>query len=107
MKKIKYPIHKSGKYTGYEEMEDGSISIADTYAKRFGDLGDRERAIIALSKVFADHLNSLLLPVEKERRETWDRIIDDFGIDREKFEISYSPGKELIIIKPKNQESGE
>jgi hypothetical protein len=105
MKKIKYPIHKSGKNCGYDEFEDGSIRVADYYAIPMTEAMVSERAVRNLLESMTKQCHQLLIPIEKKYKDFWDVIKEDYGLDFEKY--TYSFNYETKILSRKIKESRE
>ena len=101
MKKVKYPIHKMGKRTGYNEHRDGAIEVAPIYSKRFEDLLVDEEAITNLLKKIVEHCNNLQRKVAESRRRLWDDLADDYGLDRNKPYNYNTTSKLITFIKTK------
>jgi len=91
-KKIVYPIHKMGKYCGYDEHEDGSIVIAPQYVQRFSVITTQERSVDRLLKAVTEQCHNLLVPIIKEKERFWSDVIEDYGFDADKYIYTYNDG---------------
>ena len=89
-KKIIYPIHKMGKYCGYEKYEDGSIRIAQAHSQKIDDLLNRRNAVKTLLASVTKQCHDLLIPIEAGFVEFWKEIEDDYGFDGDTFQWTYS-----------------
>ena len=88
----KYPIHRMGKRCGYEELADGSISVAPTYSQRFDDTAARKVAVHELLRSVTKHCSDLLAEVKAEEANVWAQITDDYGLDHAKYRYAYYNG---------------
>ncbi len=103
-KKITYPIHKMGKYYGYEEYEDGSIKIAPQYSQQIDDSLLKKTSINEILKSVTEQCSKLLISVIKEQTHFWDSIKEDYGLDYEKYQYFYDGCTKTIKRKEKVQE---
>ena len=89
MKKVKWPIHKSGKNCGYDEFEDGSIGIAPMYARKIQDALESEKALDDLLAAVTKQCHALFIPITRSKKEFWDDVVNDYGLDLNQFDYSY------------------
>ena len=83
VKKEKWPKHKMGKFYGYEENEDGSIVIAPGLAEIMEKAVEIEEAIkAAAADMFNRLVAELLKGVNQRKKEFWERIFDEYGLER-------------------------
>jgi len=99
-KNVKYPIHKKGKYCGYEEYEDGSIEIAPQYSQRMNSVLREQSAVDALLRSVTEQCHKLLVPIIEEKERFWRMIADDYGLDLNKY--NYSLQGNIVTRKDKD-----
>lgn len=102
-KKIKYPVHKMGKYCGYDEYEDGSFKPAPMYTDRIDEAMENEASLHAFIKSFTEQMYKLFQPIHKEHKRFWESIRNDYGIDEENFDYSYDGTTKIIRKIPKTK----
>jgi hypothetical protein len=102
-KRVRYPIHKNGKYCGYDEYEDGSIRIARTHSADMDESMQQEKALIALAEVFAQQCQKIMVSIQKTREHFWERVADDYGLDLNQFHYFYQSDTKMITRKNKQQ----
>ena len=79
-KKVKYPIHKSGKFCGYDEYEDGSIEIAPQYQEMWNKREEEKAALEALIKSVIAQAHILMIPLENRRKTWWEKVREDYNL---------------------------
>lgn len=100
-KKETGPVHKMGKSCGYEEHPDGSIDVAPMYAERMERALIQEEAVNSLLRAVTGQCSNLMVSVVTDRRDFWDRVKEDYGLDFEKYDYSYSRNLRRIVRKEK------
>jgi len=100
VKKEKWPKHKMGKFYGYEENEDGSIVIAPALADIMEKAIENEEAIRAAADIFNIRLTvDLLKGVNQRKKEFWERVCDEYGLDRGRTDYTYVHGSRTVKVK--------
>ena len=102
-RKPSYPIHKNGKHCGYEEFEDGSIEVARAHSEKMATLNHAEAAVHSMLDAITRQCHALLNPIEAGKREFWDSLKDDYGLDFDKYDYSYNGNKRVVSRKEKEQ----
>jgi hypothetical protein len=100
-KKPAYPIHKMGKFCGYDEYEDGSIKIAPSHSDRFDASMNQEEALISLIKSVTEQCHKIAIAIATEKRRFWDATTEDYSLDSEKFDYTYNYETKRIYKKEK------
>lgn len=77
------PNHFMGKSTGYE-LIDGVYYLASMYTDSFRKLADRQEGIDQLMKSVVTHVAEINKEIALERRNLWERISEDLGLDKNK-----------------------
>lgn len=95
--------HKMGKNCGYTIMEDGRILPAPTYADEFNKLSQERHGINDLMKLFSSHCADLLAEISRRQTSLWDRLCDDYSLNKETHVISYDGQYVIVKTKPKEQ----
>ena len=103
-KKEKHPIHKMGKYCGYQENKDGSIIIAPSHSDKWEPIQYRKTAIDELLKSITKHCVKLGESISRDEHDFWKSVKEDYGLDYEKYIYSYNPTTETISRKLINKE---
>ncbi len=75
--------HHMGKSTGYE-LIDGVYHIAPVYSIAFDKLADRAQGIDQLVRSVTIHAAEITRDIASERREIWNRVLEDLGLDETK-----------------------
>ena len=96
MKKDKWPKHKQGKYCGYELFEDGSIQIARMYADKMTKILSAELALDILLRAVTKQCHELLIPLSIDKKDFWESVKEDYGLDFEIYEYSYTTTNHTI-----------
>jgi hypothetical protein len=90
-------MKKNGKFTEYEEYEDGSIKIARKYQKEIADILAKKTVPNELLQAVADQCFNLLSVIRKEEFKFWDKLREDFGLDDTIYTYTYDGQTKLII----------
>jgi hypothetical protein len=90
VKKDKWPKHKAGKRCGYDEFEDGSISIAPMYSDMIEKILVSEAAIDSLLQAVTAQCHRLLIPLTEEKRNFWSSVKEDYGLDFDGYTYCYN-----------------
>ena len=88
-KKQLYPIHKMGKYCGYEEYEDGSIKVAPSHSDKMFEIMLREQALDSFVASVTLHCQKLLVPIQTDKRKFWESLAEDYSLDFSKYNYFY------------------
>ena len=88
-KKQIYPINKRGKYCGYREYEDGSIEVASYHSDKMFEIMLQERALDSFVASVILHCQKLLVPIEKDKRQFWESLAEDYSLDLYKYNYIY------------------
>ncbi len=97
-KKEKWPKHKMGKFYGYDENEDGSIIVAPGLAEIMEKAIENEEAIKTAADVFNRLAIDLLKGVNQRKREFWERVFDEYGLDKD-VNYTYLHGSRTVKVK--------
>ena len=100
-KKVSYPIHKMGKFCGYDEYEDGSIKIAPSHAQKMDNAMVQEAAIQELIQYTMAACQKLMVPIKEAQIQFWKDVAEDYSLDRTKYQYFYEPDSETIRREPK------
>jgi len=98
-KKEVWPKHKMGKFYGYDENEDGSIVIAPGLADIIERAVENEEAIQAAADIFNRLTVDLLRGINQRKKEFWDRVCDEYGLDRGRTDYTYVHGSRTVKVK--------
>jgi hypothetical protein len=66
---------------GYEVFEDGRIKLSPGFADRFRTVLDRETGLLSMQEGVNRMVAAELARTSKERREWWDALQGDLGIE--------------------------
>ena len=104
---VRYPVHKMGKFYGYDEYEDGSIELAPALYEIIDNALIAKQSINSILKAVTSHLQEMQIPVEKSIQNFWDKVRDEYGIDYERYEWRYDGQKKRLTRqeKPKPKEA--
>lgn len=100
-KKVVYPVHKHGKYSSFDEFEDGSFRPAPMYLDCINGAVDEIAAIDATLASVTRECNRLMLAATNAKRNFWEKIADDYGIDVEQ---GWKIGPDNIVRRVKKDE---
>lgn len=76
--------HNGEHIWGYEVFGDGRIQLSPGFADQFRRVLDREAGVRHMQENITRFVADELTRLSKERREWWDHLTDDAGIDRNK-----------------------
>lgn len=82
------PKHVSGKHCGYTLFPDGSIQPAPRYIDEFKNLANEEGGVVSLLNSVMDHCARLKTEIARKRSDLWDRMADDYSLDRDTHRFS-------------------
>lgn len=99
-KPVNSPGHKMGKHCGYTLMADGRILPAPNYSDQFRKLSSERHGINDLMKLFTSHCADLLAEIQRRQADLWERLCEDYGLDKTTHDISFDG--EYISIKPRS-----
>lgn len=80
-----------GKHTGYQ-LIGGVYHIAPMYIDNFAKLSDRKIGIDSLMESVLKYAAEINRQITAERRELWQRIYEDLGLDPKKAWVFHSDG---------------
>ena len=81
-KKQTYPIRKIGKYSEYEEYEDGSIKIPPLYSQQIDDIIARREAADNFFRLITEQChNKIYVPIRVEEVQFWNKMREDYDLD--------------------------
>ena len=83
------PGHHMGNRCGYTRMPDGRIKPAPTYADEFERLNEQTFGINNMLKMVSSTAADMLTEVRRRQKEVWDRLCEDYGLDKEACDITY------------------
>ena len=104
-RKPSYPIHKMGKYCGYDEYENGSIRIARTHSEVMARAMAQHSAVEELLKMVTRCSTELLTTIVETKQKFWDDLQNDYGIDMNDKNWSYSFYNKRVTPTPIKKES--
>lgn len=81
-RKEQFPKHMAGKNCGYHLLEDGGVVMAPTYVQQYQAIFDERHGVEALLEAVQNHCSKLLADIGRRKRGLWDRIADDYGLDK-------------------------
>lgn len=84
------PNHRMGKRCGYSQEGDGTIIPAPMYADELARISNQVNGINDMLKMVSSTASDMLAEVDRRRKELWDRICDDYNLNRETHDIFYN-----------------
>jgi hypothetical protein len=76
----KFPIHKMGQHCGYDELENGDIVIAPTYADQLDRLSAQQNGIDTMLRAVAKFAAEASAQISNQRRQVWVELSKDYGL---------------------------
>lgn len=93
--------HRMGKHCGYTETSDGMIVPAPMYREQLDRISHQISGINDMLKMVSSTAADMLTEVNRQKKELWDRITDDYGLNRDTHDIFWNGY--AIKAKPKSE----